>query len=162
MLEKDTIGINTHDIKNRDAENMNRLVVRKMRERIYDPSVFDRMSESEKEVADYLKNELNIYWRYEQPVFVWDERHRPRTWTPDFYLPDLGLYVEVCGIEREKSYEYRKEIYEGNEIYVVFVKTYREKSKWQDHLRKYIRSFTERRYEKTMEIVKSFSVQFFR
>lgn len=59
------------------------------------------MEESEKIVAHFLR-ELNIWWIYESPVFVYDEKERPRVWTPDFYLPKLGMYVEVCGSENPK------------------------------------------------------------
>jgi len=34
--------------------------------------VYDRMTKSEKEVANVLKK-LGMKWSYEQPVFVWDE-----------------------------------------------------------------------------------------
>ena len=40
-------------------------------------SVYDKMTRSEKEVAELLKN-LGIRWSYEHPVFVWDENKRPR------------------------------------------------------------------------------------
>ena len=51
---------------------------------------------SEKEVAKHL-DKLGINWVYENPVFVYDDEGRPRVWTPDFYLPELGIYIEVCG-----------------------------------------------------------------
>jgi len=40
-------------------------------------SVYADMSESEKEVALYLQ-ELGLYWKYESPIFVYDEKGRPR------------------------------------------------------------------------------------
>lgn len=83
-------------------------------------SSYADMEESEKLVAHYLK-ELNLWWIYESPVFVYDEKERPRVWTPDFYLPKLGMYVEVCGSENAKSYEYREQIYKKNDVYVIFV-----------------------------------------
>jgi hypothetical protein len=46
-------------------------------------SVYADMEDSEKEVAEYLK-QLRIYWIYESPIFVYDEKQRPRVWTPDF------------------------------------------------------------------------------
>jgi hypothetical protein len=69
-------------------------------------SVYDRMTNAEKEVA-YLLKEYRIRWAYEQPVFVWDEDDRPRVWTPDFYLAQFGIYLEVCG-SRDFNYDYRK------------------------------------------------------
>jgi hypothetical protein len=57
------------------------------------------MSASEENVSDYL-TELGLHWIYQYPVFIYDEKRRPRVWTPDFYLPELGIYIEVCGSER--------------------------------------------------------------
>ena len=55
-------------------------------------SIYDRMTNAEKEVANVLK-ELKIQWSYEQPVFVWDENKRPRVWAPDFYLTQFLLSI---------------------------------------------------------------------
>ena len=40
-------------------------------------SIYDKMTNSEKEVAELLKD-MGIKWSYEHPVFVWDENKRPR------------------------------------------------------------------------------------
>jgi len=72
------------------------------------------MTDPEKEVAKYLE-EKNLWWKFEFPVFVMDEKDRPRLWTPDFYIPSLGVFVEVCG-SIMYDYEYRQEIYEKNGI----------------------------------------------
>ena len=47
-----------------------------------------------RDVAGYL-DELGISYEFEYPVFVKDERGRPRLWTPDFYLIDIKIYIEV-------------------------------------------------------------------
>jgi len=120
-------------------------------------SVYADMEESEKLVASYLR-ELNLWWIYESPVFVYDEKERPRVWTPDFYLPKLGMYVEVCGSENVKSYEYREQIYRKNDIYVIFVHLYKEEKKWKNYLIKRILEIEEVRHS---GIVKMFhSLQF--
>jgi len=51
-------------------------------------SVYGGMTTCESEVAEYLKK-LKLYWKFEFPIFVYDEKNRPRVWTPDFYLPKL-------------------------------------------------------------------------
>lgn len=51
-------------------------------------SVYADMSEAEREVALYLK-ELGLCWNFESPIFVYDEKSRPRVWTPDFCI--LGI-----------------------------------------------------------------------
>ena len=96
-------------------------------------SVYKNMSQSEREVADYL-DKLDIMWKYEYPVFLSDEKERPRLWTPDFYLPELNIYIEVCGA-KEFDYEYRKKRYYDNNITVVFLHLYDLKIKWQIHFR---------------------------
>lgn len=73
-------------------------------------SVYSDMEESEKQVAKCLR-ELDLWWQYEFPVFVYDEKKRPRVWTPDFYIPKLGMYIEVCGSE-EFDYRYRENLRE--------------------------------------------------
>ena len=51
------------------------------------------MEKSEILVAKHL-NKLGFEWHYEHPVFLFDEKKRPRVWTPDFYIPSLNLYIE--------------------------------------------------------------------
>ena len=66
-------------------------------------SVYDKMSGAENIVAEFL-TAYEIWWNYEQPVIVKDEDDRQRTWYPDFFLSEFGVYVEVCGDERTKDY----------------------------------------------------------
>jgi len=115
-------------------------------------SVFEEMTESEKQVADFLK-ELGLYWVFESPIFVYDYKERPRVWTPDFYLPKLGMYIEVCGSENI-PYEYRKEIYRKNGYHVVFVQVYKEE-KWKNFLMKRIMTIEESRHTQVMKMFKS-------
>jgi hypothetical protein len=117
-------------------------------------SVYADMEDSEKLVAQYLR-ELDIWWVYESPVFVYDEKERPRVWTPDFYLPKLGIYIEVCGRENAKSYEYRKLIYRKNDVYVVFVHLYKEEKKWKDYLVKRISEIEELRHSGIVRMFQS-------
>ena len=94
-------------------------------------SVYDRMTNAEREVAHLLK-EMSIRWTYEHPVFVWDENKRPRVWAPDFYLSQFGIYVEVCG-SKDFDYEYRKNIYENNKLNVIFLHAYKKTNKWKKY-----------------------------
>ena len=48
-------------------------------------SIYKDMTDAEIQVADYLK-ELDLWWVYQFPVFVYDEKKRPRVWGPDFYI----------------------------------------------------------------------------
>jgi hypothetical protein len=108
-------------------------------------SVYEDMQESEIEVSEYLRN-LNIKWQYEQPVYVLDDKDRPRVWTPDFYLPQLGIYLEVCGTDKF-HYEYREIIYKKNHIPVIFIHRYKHKKEWQKYLKKRIEEIHQQRWE---------------
>jgi len=107
-------------------------------------SVYDKMTKAEREVAEMLKN-MGIRWTYEHPVFVWDENKRPRVWAPDFYLPQFGIYVEVCGSE-EFDYEYRRKIFDKNGHKVIFLHLYKESEKWVFHLIKYLHLYSKKRH----------------
>jgi len=114
-------------------------------------SIYADMEESEKQVAGYLR-ELDLWWIYEFPVFVYDEKKRPRVWTPDFCIPKLGMHVEVCGKERE-DYEYRKRIYKKNGYRVIFVHLYKERKKWKNFLIKRIMEIEEKRHDEVMKML---------
>lgn len=114
-------------------------------------SGYSDMKDSEREVALYLKK-LGLFWRFESPVFVYDERGRPRVWTPDFYIPKLGIYIEVCGSE-DFDYKYREKIYRENGVFAVFVHYYKDKSKWKTFLRKRIMEIEDYRHSEIMKMV---------
>ena len=44
---------------------------------------------------------------------------------PDFFLPQFGVYIEVCGAKRDDEYERRKKLYFSNNIKVIFVETFK-------------------------------------
>jgi hypothetical protein len=95
-------------------------------------SNIENMSQPEREVSELL-DQLGIWWKYEYPLFVYDDVERPRIWTPDFYLPVLGIFVEVCGVDRE-DYDYREGVYDKNVCRVIFVHHYKERERWKSFL----------------------------
>ena len=113
-------------------------------------SVYRDMKGSEKKVASYLR-ELDLWWIYESPLFLYDENERPRVWTPDFYVPKLGMYIEVCGADLE-SYEYRKDIYKKNQVNVIFVHLYKEEEKWKKYLIERIKEIENERFMEVMKM----------
>jgi len=115
-------------------------------------SIYDKMTNSEKEVAELLKN-LGISWAYEKPVFVWDENKRPRVWAPDFYLIPFGVYIEVCGSENF-DYDYRRKILDKNGVRVIFLHLYKDKRKWKYHLINCLDRIMGYRYKKLNEILR--------
>jgi len=73
-------------------------------------------------------------------------------WSPDFYIPKLGLYIEVCG-SKDFNYEYREKIYRKNDFYVIFVHFYKEQKKWKTFLVKRIVEIEELRHSEVMKII---------
>ena len=114
-------------------------------------SIYDKMTNAEREVADLLKK-MGIKWRYEHPVFVWDENNRPRVWAPDFYLVPFGIYVEVCG-SVNFDYEYRRKIYNINGHNVIFLQLYKESEKWKNHFFRFLQLFTLNRNNRLNKII---------
>ena len=116
-------------------------------------SIYADMTDSEIQVANYLR-ELDLWWVYEFPVFVYDEKKRPRVWTPDFYIPKLGMYIEVCGSE-DFNYKYREKIYKKNGYHTIFVHFYKEQEKWKSYLVMRIKEIEESRHSEVMKMIKS-------
>ena len=116
-------------------------------------SIYAGMTYSEMQVANYLR-ELDLWWVYEFPVFVYDEKKRPRVWTPDFYIPKLGMHIEVSG-SKAFDYEYREKIYKKNGYHVIFLHLYKEKKKWKKYLVKRIMEIEEFRHSEVMRMINS-------
>lgn len=116
-------------------------------------SIYEKMTNAEREVADLLK-EMGIKWRYEHPVFVWDDNNRPRVWAPDFYLVLFGVYIEVCG-SKDFNYEYRRKIFDKNGHRVIFLHLYKDTNKWRYHLMNHLGKTTKYRFYKFHEVFKN-------
>jgi len=76
---------------------------------------------------------LNLLWQFQQGIYLLDIEGRPRVWTPDFYLPELGIYIEVCG-SKDFDYDYRAKVYRKNKIPTIFVHQYKSQKYWQKYL----------------------------
>ena len=116
-------------------------------------SIYADMRYSERQVANYLKK-LRLRWKYQFPVFVYDDQDRPRVWTPDFYIPKLGMHIEVSG-SKAFDYEYREKIYKKNGYHVIFLHLYKEKKKWKKYLVKRIMEIEEFRHSEVMKMINS-------
>lgn len=118
------------------------------------------MTEPEKQVASFL-GELGLWYKYEFPVFLYDDENRPRVWTPDFFLPKLGLYVEVCG-SGDIDYSYREKIFDKNGMYIIFVHYYKEEKVWKRFLVERLEYIGEKRLSlvsKASELVKKYQLE---
>jgi hypothetical protein len=110
---------------------------------------------SEKQVAEFL-DELGLKAWYQYPVFVYDKEGRPRVWSPDFYIPRLNMYIEVCGSEDFKyQYRFRDDVYRNNGFYVIFVQTYKETEQWKSHLIKTIMEIEDFRHSEIKKMINS-------
>jgi len=90
-------------------------------------------SQEEKKVASFL-TELNIYWDTQPKLLVNDYYDKERITHPDLFLPELGIYIEVCGAERKEIYENKRKLYKQNHFNVIFVETYKPEKKWKLYL----------------------------
>jgi hypothetical protein len=82
------------------------------------------------------------------------KKKRPRVWTPDFYIPKLGMYVEVCGSE-DFNYKYRDKTYRKNGYHVIFLHLYKERKKWKNYLIKRIMKIEEERHDEVTKMINS-------
>jgi hypothetical protein len=114
-------------------------------------SIYDGMSNAEKKVADCLQ-ELGLWWWYEFPVFIYDEKKRPRVWTPDFYIPKLGMFIEVCGAKIE-GYEYREKIFKENGYHIIFLHLYKDQKRWKKYLVKRIMEIEDLRHSEIEKMI---------
>lgn len=74
---------------------------------------------SEEEFARFL-DFYNIEWRYESTCFPieWDDGGRAlESFTPDFYLPQFGLYVELTTMKQSLVTRKNKKIRRMRELY---------------------------------------------
>ena len=92
---------------------------------------WSKMTPAERDIAGYL-DKLNISYEFEYPVFVKDERGRPRLWTPDFYLIDIKIYIEICESE-SFDLEFRKKMYAENKIDIIFLPLFKKDLMWKEH-----------------------------
>lgn len=115
-------------------------------------SVYENMSSAELEVSTHLR-ELNLWWQYEQPVFVYDDMMRPRVWTPDFYIPELGIYIEVVGNRYNPNYSFRDKVYRQNRIPILFIHVQAED--WREILIRGMQAIHHERHAKLVQCMKS-------
>ena len=75
--------------------------------------------ESEKEFAKIL-DFYRIKWEYEPKTFTleWDENDIPViSFTPDFYLPELNLYIELTTLNQKLVTKKNRKIKKVRELY---------------------------------------------
>ena len=114
-------------------------------------AVIDKMTEPEKQVAEFL-DELRLWYKYKFPVFLYDDKERSKVWTPDLFLPKLGVYIKICG-SRAIDYAYREKIFDKNGIYIIFVHHYKEERVWKQFLVERLEYIEEKRLSLISEAI---------
>jgi hypothetical protein len=121
----------------------------------------EKMSPAEREVSELL-GKLEIWHKFEHPVAVYEENNRLRIWYPDFFLPLLGVYVEVCG-SGDPDYRFREKVYNDNVCRVIFVHHYKESEIWKSFLVQRILDINGKRIRETaksLKIAKEMGIEF--
>ncbi len=103
--------------------------------------IYEGLTRAERRVAGFL-NSRRVRWEFERPVYVTDPDGRPRIWTPDFYLLDFAIYVEVIG-NPGADYEFREFTLAKNEVESIFVRPFQDN--WMRKLLAEIRDVHNRR-----------------
>jgi hypothetical protein len=81
-----------------------------------------------------------------------DEKERPRVWTPDFYVPKLGMDIEVsCSESLQEQYKYR-EGPQGKQLQRHFSASLQRKGRWKSFLLKRIIQLENSRHLEVMKI----------
>ena len=107
-------------------------------------------SQGEKKIAEFL-SQYPLRFNYESGVMVYPEASQPRIWYPDFYLPDLGIYIEYYGIKGDKNYDqgisFKEKVYAKQNLPVIPIYPWMFQEDWQGYTFRKIESLTKRRYD---------------
>lgn len=107
-------------------------------------------SEGERRIAYFLDKNL-IKYLYEPGVLVNSVEQKPRIWYPDFYLPELGTYIEYYGLAGQQNYDQglkaKQSAYSKMGFEVISVFPWMIKQNWQKYIMKELERNTVRRYK---------------
>lgn len=115
-------------------------------------TIYGCMTQNEKTVGEFLKT-IGVWWEFERAVYLLDDGGRPRVWTPDFYLPELGIYIEVMG--PNGNYDYRKKVYHQNRIPIIFVDPLKDEY-WGHYIKDQLWVIHNERYNLIKELQSNF------
>lgn len=113
----------------------------------------DLKSEGERRIADFLESN-SIKYHYEPGLLISSVYGKPRIWYPDFYLPEVGAYLEYYGLVGRQNYDEgikRKEtLYSKTGLEVIPVYPWTFNGNWQEYIMKELERITINRYENLM------------
>lgn len=113
-------------------------------------SVYDEMTDAERMVAVFI-NQLGFWWNYEQPVYISDDKDRPRIFVPDFYIPEIGVYVEVIGHKHVRDYARTAMLYQKNDTPILFIEV--NNRQWREELCAGILGIHQKRWERIRHLM---------
>lgn len=93
-------------------------------------SIYDKMTQGERQTADYLTY-LGIFWKYHHPVTITDEEDLSRIYYPDFSSRSSEFISKYAGLIEKKSILEGRSCILKNNIKVVFVETFKDGTKWK-------------------------------
>ena len=95
-------------------------------------------SKYEKKCADFLF-ENKIEFQYEPLILLAGKQYRP-----DFYLPALNLFIEICGYNHMPFYvdrtSFKKQLYEKHNLKAIFI-YFNGKGSLEEELRKSLTAY---------------------
>ena len=107
-------------------------------------------SEGERRIA-YFLNDNRIKYHYEPGVLVNTDYGKPRIWYPDFYLPEMGTYIEYYGLAGRNNYDRgikRKEAaYAQMGLAVIPVYPWTFTGNWQAYIMEGLEQIASSRYK---------------
>lgn len=110
----------------------------------------DFKSIGETRIAEFLSR-YSIPYKYESGVVVYPSETQPRIWYPDFYLPDLGIYIEYFGMNGNEDYNQgmrmKRNVYSQQRLPVIPVYPWMFNEDWQGYLFREVKRITSSRYE---------------
>lgn len=107
-------------------------------------------SAGERRIAYFLDSN-SIKYQYEPGVLIDSNKGKMRIWYPDFFLPELGVYLEYYGLSENSHYRHgiktKENTYSKMGMDVVPVYPWMFDEDWQGYLRRSLERTTRRRYQ---------------
>ena len=121
-----------------------------LEDRINNGRMSNFKSRGEGRIAYFLDNN-SIKYQYEPGVLVNSAGKKHRIWYPDFYLPELGTYIEYYGLAGRKNYDKgikaKQSVYSKMGMSVIPVYPWMFAENWQKYIIKELKRGTIRRYK---------------
>jgi len=110
-------------------------------------------SEGERRISYFL--DINsIKYHYEPGILVNSVERKPRIWYPDFFLPELKIYIEYYGLAGNQNYnkgiKTKEFVYSKMGIDVIPVYPWMLAKNWKGYIMRELERTSKRRYKNLM------------